>query len=207
MQVLLDDTLLMGIYDNVAEAITAGRAQAEQQGRVIVDVVLDGTAVDENELEKVCAGEIDAEPEEVRLHTADPLELTTVVLQQAEETLQQAVRLQGEVGELLQTGEQEEAMQKLTTPMELWGQVYQAVVQSALLLNIDFGKLEVGGESADRIVTGLAEQLRQVRDALVNEDQVALADELSYELSDTAGRWEGLIRVLSDEIAAAGRER
>ena len=207
MQVLLDDELLMGIFSNVAAALEAGRVKAEEQGRVIIDVILDGEVVSEDDLSRLCGGESLATPDKVQFNTADPIELTRTVLEQAEEALGQAVRLQSEVGEMLQSGELTDAMSQLTAPMELWGQVYQAVVQCALLLGVDLGEVEAAGEPAEQIVGGLAEQLRQIRDALVSEDQVALADELSYELADTADRWGALIQVMHEHVAAADAGR
>ncbi len=207
MQVLLDDGLLMGIFSDVAAALEAGRVKAEEQGRVIIDVILDGEVVSEEDLSRMCVGESQATPETVQLNTADPIELTRTVLEQAEEALGQAVQLQAKVGEMLQSGEVSDAMGYLTAPMELWGQVYQAVVQCALLLGVDLAEVKAGGEPADQIVGGLAEQLRQVRDALVSEDQVALADEFSYELADTADRWETLIQVMREHVAAAAAGR
>lgn len=202
MQVLLDDQVLGTDYDDIPRAIEVARDEAARQGRVIVAILLDGQSVREEDFESLCAGEIETMPGEMRLQSADPLELIRGVLEQADGALQEAVRLQAEAGELLQSGDADAAMSKLTAPMELWGQIYQAVVQCGMLLSIDFAEIDVDGEPADRIITGLADQLRQVRDALVSQDQVALADELCYEMADTADRWEGLIRTLSERIAA-----
>ena len=198
MRILLDDELLMGIYTDLAQALEAGREQAAAQGRMIAEVFFDGRLVEEEELVRYCNGEDACEAEEIRLQTVNPSTLVRDTLSQAAEALQRVVDLQAQVGEMLQTGDMNQAVSRISEPLELWGKVHQAIVQCGLLMQLDMQEFTVDGVPAVKIVNSLAEHLRQVRDALVNHDEVALADELSYELADEAQRWQKLMSAMMD---------
>lgn len=200
MQVLLDNARLPGTYDDVGAALDAAREQAEQTGRVIIEVLLDQRQLDAGELDGVCAGDSNLEGKELTLRSADPVALALTTVAQTRDSLEQALRQQVEAGELLQAGDRSAAMQQLTQPLEHWNAVYQAVAQIGLLIGIDFTDFPVGDRVAHDIMTALPERLRGIKNALVSGDDVALADELAYELTDAGEDWRLLLDALQSEL-------
>jgi hypothetical protein len=200
MQVLLDNAPLPGTFDDVGAALDAAREKAEQTGRVIIEVVLDQRQLGSTELDSVCAGDSDLEGKELSFRSADPVALALTTVSQTRESLEEALRQQVEAGELLQSGDRGAAMQQLARPLEHWNAVYQAVAQVGLLLGIDFATFRVGKGSAHDIMAALPTRLRGIKAALVSGDDVALADELAYELTDAGEDWRRLLDALQAEL-------
>ena len=125
MRVLIDDHE-SGIEANtVAEAISAGASIAEDRGRLIVEVVVDGTRLSEQQLDAPQCLELAAD--EVVLASADRREVICQVFHDAAMALDQVDDLQREAAELIQQDEAGPAMERLAEALTIWSSVQQAV--------------------------------------------------------------------------------
>ena len=195
MRVLLDNELCEINADSVTTAVTQAAAVAQKCGRLIVEVVVDGRTWNSDDLEASPAAPILAQ--EIRLTTADPVELVCQTLDDAGAALMDAERLQTEAAEQIQSGRTASGMTALNQAFGIWSSVQQAVMMGCELANVDLDQFRIDSsnpeESARVIIHKLNNKLREVRDALANHDTVALSDALLYELPAAVRRWRELI--------------
>src|SRR5688572_16500407 len=97
MRVLLDNQLCDIPADSVTAAVTHAAALAQQNGRLIVEVVVNGRTWNSDDLDKLDQQPNDAD--EIRLTTADPATLICETLDDAGDALVDAERLQKEAAE------------------------------------------------------------------------------------------------------------
>ena len=86
--------------------------------------------------------------------------------------------------------------QSLGTLVTLVGVVGQA-------MNVDFEKFEVSGERAKTLFDQTGDQIGALVQAQQDQDWVAVADTLEYDVSPMLGRWRGLLSALHAQAAAA----
>lgn len=198
MAVYLDDEAVdLGEGDLAAVIAEAGR-RLEIAGRIVVEVRVNGETVLPDTWQSGVTPDITGA--DVRLHTADPRDLSRSTLEALLAALDEVTRWQQQAAELLQHDQQSQAMSKLVQAMEVWQQSQQAVVQVTSLIGIELNDAEVEGESAGAIVQRVVDQLRTVRDAIQAGDMVSLADSLAYEWPDTTQKWQKLIGCVLEKI-------
>ena len=115
MQVLLDQNPCDVQATTVGEAVDAAAALARDQGRMIVEISVDGVTWPETHL--ASPQQLGAAAEVVALTTAEPATLVRQVFSDAAEALADADTLQREAAESLQADEQIVAMDKLNEAM------------------------------------------------------------------------------------------
>ena len=190
MRVLLDEVECDVAPQSVAEAIAAGAALAQDRGRTIADVFVDGTRWTDDRL----AGPESANAaEEVLLVTSDPAELVSQALADAAEALGDADTLQREAAELMQADQHVAAMDRLQPAIAIWQAVQQAVVKGAHLVGLDLDTIEVDGTPMKAAIDRLGERLRMIRSALAANDPVGLSDTLLYEMPEVVAEWRALL--------------
>ena len=204
MRVLLDQSVCDVSADTVGQAIDAISHLARQRGRLIVEVLVDGTSWSAQQIDDH-AGRASA-AREVKLTTADPSELIGQTFQDASLALRDADELQQAAAGQLQAGQTREAMGQLTQAFGIWSSVQQAVEMGTQLAEIPMNSFTVPGEGGqrialDRVIIQLHERLNQVRSSLQSGDTAALADILLYELPTVVHQWRGVL----DELQAAVR--
>lgn len=195
MRVLLDNQPCDIQADSVTAAVTRAAALAQQNGRLIVEVIVNGRTWNSDDLDK-----LDQQPlvaEEIRLTTAEPAALICQTLDDAADALLDAERLQRESAQTMQAGQTASGLAMLNQAFGVWSSVQQAVTMSCELAGIDLDQFRIEsqepGESARVILHKLNNHLRQVRDALANRDEVALTDALLYEMPAAVRSWRELI--------------
>lgn len=205
MRVLVDDNPCDVAATSVGEAIAVGAAIAENRGRLIVEVVVDGEAWSGERL----GSDDGAGADEVRLTTADPIELVAQTFEDASTALMQADRLQQSAADLVRGDDLPAAMAQLGEAVEIWRSVQQAVVMGTELAGIDLehGRISqaaaaCAGSSFSEIIETLNSQLRGVRDALTARDTAALSDSLLYELPAVVQQWRALLDDLTHQVQA-----
>jgi len=198
MQIYLDDQRCELGAESVGQAIAAVADLAEADGRMIVEVHVDGEHWTERELGSPDHANITAE--EVRLVSADPVELVSRTFADADEALSAADGLQQEAAELIQADEQRKAMDRLGSALSIWVAVQQAVERGAQLMNVDLDDVRVSEVTAQKTIEDLAEHLRGMRSALEAEDPIQLSDTLRYELPEVVQQWRGLLRELQFRV-------
>lgn len=172
----------------------------QAQGRVTVNVTLDGQSPDIGDLDSLRA--LPAEASVLIIETADPREIALDALSGMENALSLTDELHQQAADLLQRNEIQPAMRCLGGCLTTWQQAQQCITQCAALLKIDLDELQADDQPLIEIVNRFTEQLRAIREALENQDYTTLSDILTYELSETGAAWRSAITALSTDIAA-----
>ncbi len=202
MDIYLDNSPLATDADTLGGIIDAGLADLDRERRMIVEVRLDGRTLKADELEQLITQPLTAQ--EVQLITADNRTLAEQTLADVGDALRSLADHQQKAAELLQSDQPGEAMEPIKHALAIWQQVQQSVLQTSQLMAIDLQTVSVGDRAATALIGALAEQLRAIRDQMVNQDWVALADSLAYELGDVVADWHELIGSLREQVAAMG---
>ena len=194
MQILLDDNVCDVAADTVEGAITACADLVEAQGRMIVDVHVDGARWSEEELGSTENQRTTAQV--VELTSADPTQLVLQTLQDAAEALTNADELQQEAAQLLQSDQRTICMDKMGEALSIWLSVQQAIVKGSQVIGLQLDEVTVDGTPIITSIVQLNEQLQMLRTALEQDDQIALADALLYEFPDVVREWQGILEHL-----------
>lgn len=198
MEVILDNKPLRP-QPTLAAALRSGVDEAARAGRVVVEALLDGAAIADDVLERPPEEAIGSE---LRLTSVEPRALVRVTLMDASDALERAAEEQRHCGELIQSGRVEEAMAPLSSALQTWQTVRDAVEKCAGLLPGPLNDLEFpgGARGSDRLIaliSSLTRHLEEVKRALGTEDWSALADVVAYDLTDEAQRWRSLLDAIS----------
>jgi hypothetical protein len=200
MHVFLDNRPLHP-QPTIAAALRSGVEEAGRTGRVVVEALLDGAAVAEDILENPPN---EAIGEELRLTSVDPSSLVRVTLLDAADALESAREEQRRSAELIQSGKVEEAMDPLSSALQTWQAVREAVEKSAALVRIPLDSVEFeGAAGSDRLLdllAGLTSRLEEVKRSLSTQDWSALADVLAYDLTEQSDRWRTMLRSLAESL-------
>lgn len=196
MRVLLDDTPCDIDAQGLGPAISAAATLAEQQGRMIVEVRVDGETWTAEQLDGLA--EHAQTVDEVHLRTADTDELIQQTITESIQTLDGIDTLQREAAVLIEGDRIEAAMKPLSDALTGWSGVQQAVSMIAATLEIDLDRIQVDEIAVPVIVTELNQQLQVVAHALANQDPVGLADTLQYELPAVVQQWRDLLNCLGE---------
>ena len=190
MKVLLDDMPCEVNATTVGEALDAASAVAEQRGRLIVDVSVDGTRWTESDLSS--SDRTDAAAEVVHFTSAAPRELVRQTFADAADALTDADDLQRETAQLLQADHRTVSLDRLNEAISIWLQVQEAIVKGSQLVGLDLDAVALPrpiGES----INALNQRLGAVRGALARNDVIALADTLLYEFPEVVEEWRGIL--------------
>lgn len=194
MQILLDENVCDVAADTVEEAIAVCADLVEAQGRMIVDVHVDGARWSEEELASTENQNTTAQV--VELTSADPAQLVLQTFQDAAEALTNADELQQEAAQLLQSDQRTICMDKMGEALSIWLSVQQAIVKGSQVIGLQLDEVTVDGTPIVTSIVQLNEQLRMLRTALEQDDQIALADALLYEFPDIVREWQGILEHL-----------
>lgn len=198
MRVLIDEQLTDVRAETVGEAISKAVQRAEQEGRLIVDVNVDGESWSDEQLSSPEGSGTKAD--EVRLQSAEPTELVAGTFANAAEALLQAEDFQKDAAEKIQTGQTTEAMQQLKEAISIWMSVRQAIDQGSQLMDLNLDEIVVDDVPIKDSIEQLNEQLRLLRDALNDGDLVGVSDTLLYEQPETVRRWRSILTDLQQRV-------
>ncbi|MCC7144918.1 MAG: hypothetical protein IT443_00580 [Phycisphaeraceae bacterium] len=181
---------------NLDELLQHAGDRLAAQGRMVVEITINGQVLEAEEIDERRPQGV--EGLEIRLLSADPQELITLMLQQARDELAEAGELQNEAAAMLQRDETAGAMVKIGAAIRVWQQVPQVLMQVVRFAEVDLDDLLVDEIPATQLIQGLLLQLQQLRQAIMGSDTVALADALAYEWPQTVERWDQLMVVLGE---------
>lgn len=191
MQILLDQVPCELDAATVAEAVLAAAALARSQGRLIVDVSVDGTRWTEELSAPSAPASI------VALTSAQPTVLVRETFAQAADALAEADSLQRAAAESLQSDRGLAAMDMLAGAMAIWEGVREAIVNGSAIGGLN---LDAQGAGLDAAVALLHGKLDALRGALHQGDLVAVADVLLYEFPEVVARWRALLGELQQQV-------
>jgi hypothetical protein len=201
MRVYLDEKPCELDAPSVGDAIAACAAMAEDHGRFVVEIMVDGKQWTSEQLER--ANLTTATADEVRLITAQPADLVAQTFAEAATALDDARTLQDDAAALLQQDDQAAAMGKLGEAFTIWMSVQQAVVQGSQLVNLDLDQCSIEECSAQQVISELSTRLQSLRDQLTNRDHVGVADTLLYELPEVINQWQRMLEILQQHVQEA----
>lgn len=198
MQIFLDQHACDLDVASVGEAIAGAAALAERDGRMIVDIYVDGARWTEDELSE--AARVEARAGEVRLVSADRSELARDVFADAAIALGEAGELQRAAAELFQSDQPAAGMQKLETAIGIWMSISRAVELGASVTSADMATLRAGDQPAATVLNGLVDRLKGLFAAMEEQDHVRLADILLHEMSPVVDGWQKLLVALQQHV-------
>ena len=111
--------------------------------------------------------------------------------------------MQQQAADLLQQDDPAKAMDLVKESINGWLQAQQAVGQSAQLLQLDLEAIKVGDQSVMGRMSELIASLTELKDIVVANDFVALADALQYEWPEITDRWDAAIGAIVKHIESA----
>lgn len=202
MQVYLDGQPLVVERATLASGLRAASEAAQQRGRVVVEVYVDGNLVSDTILSDPPDEVLGAE---MKLVSVEPRLLVRETLLDAAEALDKAGQEQSDAADEIQSGRVEGAMPLLQSAILKWQAVRDAVEKSASLLDIPLeSRIEGPGDrNLGQVVDGLATSLTEVRRSLESEDWSGLADLLAYDMADQVKSWQDMLRSLADSLRKA----
>jgi hypothetical protein len=186
-----DQTTLAGVLDAAQQHLAGG-------DRLVVEVRLDGDPLSEEDIIDRRDEAIDVE--ELQLITADPIDLAMQTLVEVREALVASREDHEQAARLLQQDQAGEGMEHVKRALNTWQQAQAAVVKTAQLARLELDGLTVNERPAGKVVDELRERLEAVRNALVSNDWVGLADAFEYELTESIDTWSEMLDELGGEL-------
>ena len=86
--------------------------------------------------------------------------------------------------------------------MQEWHTCQQAIAECSGLLGRDLTAVECAGRPVREHLDGLADKLRELRDAFEARDMVLVADLIQFEMPDICQAWQGILNELAQDAAA-----
>ncbi|GMV26031.1 MAG: hypothetical protein AMXMBFR58_20620 [Phycisphaerae bacterium] len=190
MLVYLDDVPVPVSGDSVSAALEAVGVAAQQRGRIVVEVLLNGRPAGAD----VLAGRIDAAGSEFRCRSADPAQVVADTLGDAAAELSGLISDQKLACEKLWAGGTGEAVDSLKDVLERWRLVQEALNQCLQATGLGLGEISIeSGKTGTDLSALLARLLEQIRTELGAGRFVELADLLGVDLSNLAEQWRDLL--------------
>jgi hypothetical protein len=156
----------------------------QRERRLVVHVLIDGLEPDLKRMADVRKSPLNGH--HIFIETADPREMALDVLRQVESQLGEADRIKTEAAKLLQTNQQNKAMEKLSGCFTIWHNAQESISGTAQLLKVNLDQINVQGRPLTDLIAQFREQLKQIRTSLENRDFVTLSDVLIYETEQTS---------------------
>ncbi len=199
MRIYLDDCETTLDAKDIASALAAAATVVEGNGRMIVDVHVDGVSWNEEDLASAdftarAAGEL-------RLVTAHPAELLRDTMLHAADAVLNAEEIQRNAAKLMQSDRFSDGLTSLLEALAVWGSVQTAVSRGLALGVVPRERLVAAGIDLDGSVQALDTQLRTLRDAMVAHDRTALSDCLMYEFPATSKRFATMLTSFAQELS------
>ncbi len=197
MRVYIDNTELEA-NNSIADALDAAREHAENDGRLIIDILADGQTIDDAMLDNPPSdsGGIS----ELRLTTTDPVAFLMETFASARESLALVREDQSTAADHLRKGDLEPAVEALNAVLTGWQAVGDVVAQSAELAEIDLNTFEFDGLHAKDVIEKLGDTLFEIRTNLTHQDWSSLGDAIEYDLDDLAKQWDALLGALAKRV-------
>lgn len=201
MRILLDEHPTSLAASTVADALRQAAALASEKGRLIVEVEVDGIRWSEEDLSTSTAN--DHRAAELKLLTAHPAELLVQTFGEAATAVDGVEEIQAEAAKLLQTNRTKEGLNQLLDALAVWGAVQTGLARGLSLGVLTVESLKARGIDVQPPLDALEQKLRELREAIVAQDETAMSDCLLYEFPPVAKRLSALLRMLAREAAEA----
>lgn len=195
MRIFLDNQPCPVDATSLGEAILVVNDLAEENGRLVVEVHVDGSLLSEQELQEETR--LESTPERVELKTTTALALLSETFASAAEAILEAEAVQTNAAKLLQGGTLLEGMKHLSIALGTWMEVHEAVVKGLLLAGEDPDSLQIDNVRLIDASSSLQARLSDLRAAITDQDSSAICDCLLYEFPEVSEAWGTLLRGLA----------
>lgn len=185
---------------DLAGLLSAARRILQPQKRVVVEVQVDGQILTGEQIVQQHTLRLDEH--RVDLFSASPVSLAIEVLDQMRLRLAENAALQKEAAELLQEDQASAALGRVGESIEVWLQAEQAVRHATGLVEVNLDAIELDGEDFGYHTRELLSHLQTLKELIVADDVVGLADVLAYEWPEVTDRWDRLLGAIVDRIEA-----
>lgn len=182
---------------SMRELLAAVSDELAPTGRVVVEVRVDGTSITGPGLDD---DQPTAAASDIRVYSAKPSDLVVGILEEVRAQLAESSKMQTQAAEFLQQDDPTKAMDLVKESINAWLQAQQAVGQSAQLLQLDLQAIKVEDQSVIERMNELIASLTELKDIVVANDFVALADALQYEWPDITDRWDAALGAIIKHI-------
>ncbi len=189
--------------DEPLRAVLDAIRQTHAPERIIVSIEQDGILLTEEALDAALDAPLPAGCD-LALRTEHPAALVARALREVAGALREGAETSIRAAELLEQGQAAEALPAVEPAVSAWRDLQQVVQQAGGLLGEPWLMQEVDGRPLHEHLAELAGRLRDLRDALVHQDAVLLADVLRYELPELAGAWATRLEELAEATEPDG---
>lgn len=197
-RVFLDDQPVATDHSKLADILEEINGHISEDGRMIIEIAVDGQSLTpdgpEDQFEQDMSGH------EVRLTSADAVELMYLTMQNLQAALGAARHAQREAASLFQSDRADLAVGNVGHVFDTWAMAHTLISELAQTLDGPLDEPVVGDKSFVDVINGLVDTLELVREQMQNEDWLGLADTLTGELDEAAEDWIALIDVLRERI-------
>ena len=166
--------------------------------RMVVSLRCDGEDVENERIEKVLASPVE-QFQKIEMLTQPIKAVVKTTLDQAVNLFQEANECRKRAADLLDEGQQEQALQNLQRFFELWRQVQETMLLCARSLDIDLATIQVNGRGFLEVFNPIRDCLTSLRDGMLNRDFVVVCDTLRYELDEPFNDWAAMLSYLRDQ--------
>jgi len=191
MTILLDSQPASDLAESATlpDAIQWANSHLKDTGKVIIKVELDGVALEGPAL----ADPTPLQNRRLNISTADQKELAHAMIGKLAALVEYLGTRHHSIAALLEQGQAPKALEQLAGVLSAWQQIQQGYTNLHKMINIDLDALPVGELSAFEVAEDFCRQLREIENALHNQDMVLLADILQYEMDAAITNWTNLL--------------
>ncbi|MBP7936265.1 MAG: hypothetical protein KA354_16610 [Phycisphaerae bacterium] len=182
----------------VAELATEVCQAETASPRMVVSLRCDGQDVENERIEKVLASAVE-QYQKIEMLTQPIKAVVKATLDQAVNLLEEATTTRRRAADLLDAGQQEEALQSLQRFFEHWRQIQETMLLCARSLEIDLATVRVNNRSFLEVFEPIRDSLTALRDGMLNRDFVVVCDTLRYELEEPLSNWAAMLSYLRDQ--------
>jgi hypothetical protein len=182
---------------SIDRVVSEMRSYIASQGRVIINVLLDGATLS-GELLRDLVGRDAKEFGMLEVQTADPVELSISIIDELKPMLSTLEKQHQEASSLIQAGELPKALDLLHVCFIKWSTFFNAIRGISIITKIDPGVYKIDQEPIQQKFERLQNTLVSFQDAFKNRDVLKIGDVIEYELKPLIYDWYIIIdRILA----------
>ncbi|HAW94915.1 MAG: hypothetical protein CMJ33_06250 [Phycisphaerae bacterium] len=198
MRILIDGQDSGLSAETIPEALKQGMDAVDSTGRIVVEIALDGSPLDAEQLESG-AYETSA-AETLSLMSLAPNELLLATFELGRNAIDAAQKHFHSAAEMIQAGDDAGAMNELHEGIELWCTIDQTVFREAVPKIAELGGDQTP-DGLERHVGELKDALESIKSAIESSDFAGLSDALMYEFPETSAGWSTFLGNCSQVVA------
>ena len=199
MRILIDGNDSGLTAETVPEALEQGMNAVDSAGRIVVEIALDGRPLDADQLENGAYEGLSAEM--VTMMSLAPNELLLATFELGRNAIEAAQKHFHSAAQMIQSGNDADAMNELHEGIELWCTIDQTVFREAVPRIAEFG-VDLTPDGLEKHVNELKDALESIRSAIESSDFAGLSDALMYEFPETSAGWSKFLGHCSEVVTS-----